>query len=311
MQPDISVIITTYNTAGYIQRAVDSALSQSGVVVEVILVDDVSSDNSWSVIESLTDPRIRKLKMDKNGGPSGARNAALALAQAPWVAVLDSDDSFAAGRLERLLRQLSESKADIIIDNLMVCHEEDGASFPMFDPARLQAMPSLSLADFIAGNQVFLGGYTLGYAKPIFSRAFLQQHQLSYDPDIRIGEDYFLLASALALGARCVVNAEASYNYTVRKGSISHRLRSADVERISACDQKLLARFKLDAAAQTAQARRTHNLHEAFAFSELVQAIKDRNIKGCMQAVALCPSCLIQLWRPISVRLQRLRKKVA
>ncbi len=202
MQPEISVIMTSYNTAGYIQRAVDSALSQEGVSLELIIVDDVSPDNSWEVISALQDPRIKAKRQEQNGGPSVARNTAISMASGQWLVVLDSDDVFEPGRLARMLAKAKADQADIVIDNLLVYREADGASFPMF--AEMPA--TLNLAGFIRGNQSFLGGFTLGYAKPMFSRAFLERHQLAYDPSIRIGEDYFLLASALALSARCTVD---------------------------------------------------------------------------------------------------------
>ncbi len=310
MQPDVSVIITSYNTAGYITRAVDSALSQTGVSLEVVIVDDCSSDNSWQVIEGLADPRIKRFRPAQNGGPSVTRNLAIGMATGKWLAVLDSDDTFDAGRLERLLKRAETLNADIIVDNLAIYREADGASYPMFEAERLTAIPKLTLAEFIKGNQYFLDGFTLGYLKPVFSSAFLAQHQLSYDPDIRIGEDYFLLASALALGASCAVEPTVGYIYTVRKGSISHRLQPADVSRINACDNKLLARFKLDGVAQAAQAKRTRNLARALAFTQLVEAIKQRNAGGICKVIISQPSAVLGLWRPIAVRLERLKKKL-
>lgn len=301
MQPEISVIITSYNTAGYITRALESALAQEGVSLEVIIVDDVSSDNSWEVISALTDPRIKKLQLERNSGPSGARNAAIALASGQWLAVLDSDDTYEPGRLARLLALARDKKADIAVDNLLVYREADGASFPMF--ASLPA--TLDLAAFIRGNQAFLSGFTLGYLKPIFSRAFLQQHQLAYDPEIRIGEDYFLLASALALGAVCVADATPGYRYTVRQGSISHRLKLADVERIMLCDAKLKRAYKLDAASEAAQLRREKNLQDAFSYTEALESLKSRDLLAALRHLISRPSAAVHFWLPIRARLER------
>ena len=114
--PDISVIITTYKVPSYIARAVNSALTQTGVSVEVIIVDDCSPDATWDVIQTLTDPRITAIRMEQNGGPSAARNRAIAAAKGRWLAVLDGDDLFLEGRLARMLALGEAKQADIIVD---------------------------------------------------------------------------------------------------------------------------------------------------------------------------------------------------
>lgn len=70
----ISVVIPTYNREKTILRALKSVLEQSYEVYEVIVVDDASSDGTDKIIESIKDERIKYVKLDKNGGPSNARN---------------------------------------------------------------------------------------------------------------------------------------------------------------------------------------------------------------------------------------------
>lgn len=303
MQPQISVIVTSYNTAAYIERAVNSALAQTGVTLEVIIVDDCSSDHSWQIIESMTDPRIKRFRPAQNGGPSTTRNLAIGMASGEWLAVLDSDDELTPGRLERCVGLAQRKNADIVIDNLTVCPETGGPEYAMFE-----SMPThLTLADFIEGNQAFLGGFTLGYVKPMFRAAFMKEHNLAYAPDIRIGEDYLLLAQALAEGAVCVGEQTQGYRYTVRAGSISQRLKLSDVERIGICDARLTSSYKLDEAALAAQEQRAKKLKEAYAFTQLVDALKAKDLIATLKAISYQPTALIQLWRPIHARLKRLQ----
>src|SRR6185369_11679995 len=77
-RPDVSVIITAYNMERYIARAIYSVLEQVQVAVEVIVVDDCSRDGTWREIEAISDPRIKRIRLDSNSGPSIARNTALA-----------------------------------------------------------------------------------------------------------------------------------------------------------------------------------------------------------------------------------------
>jgi succinoglycan biosynthesis protein ExoO len=305
---DVSIIITAYNVERYIARAIQSALDQAGPSIEVILVDDCSTDGTWSIVSTISDPRLKAFRLPGNGGPSVARNAGIAQASGSWIAVLDGDDIFEQGRLARCLERARAEKADIVVDNLTVVRETGGAMFPMFPPSQFSRTATLDLAGFITGNQSFMGGYALGYLKPVFSAEFLRQHKLSYDPDIRIGEDYLIMAEALADGAVCAVEPTAGYLYTVRAGSISHRLTPDDVLRISACDKKFLARHVLNPVARKAQKRREFNIKEVYAFTLLVDAIKQKNIKGAINALSQCPTAARHLWLPLKVRIGRMVK---
>jgi len=304
--PDISVIIATYNVERYIERAVRSALDQHGVAAEIIVVDDGSTDGTTGVVERINDPRITLIRHTGNSGPSVARNAAIAAAHAPWLAILDGDDAFAPDRLMRCLARARQTKADIIVDNLEIHREADGAIYPMFPPHAFARMGMLDLARFIRGNLLMLNGKSLGYLKPIFSAAFLRQHDLRYDPAIRIGEDYRLLAEALACGARCAVEPTAGYHYTVRAGSISHRLTLADVTRMQDSDRHFLARHKLPPAARRAQALRTFSLNEAYHFARLIDALKAKKWRAALAVIAQRPTAALHLWSPIVARLRRI-----
>lgn len=308
---NISVILTSYNVERYILRALHSALSQHDVSLEVIAVDDTSSDDTYGLLESVKDPRLTTLRLPVNAGPSAARNAALDRATGSWIAVLDGDDEFLPGRLSRLLRlaKRQQPSPDILIDNLTVHREADGARFPMFTATQLHAPGYLSLAQFIEGNRLFASGYSLGYVKPIFSAAFLRSHALRYEEDIRIGEDYFLLAQALACGARCLTDATEGYAYTVRKGSISHRLTYADIERMEALDARFIARHPLDATAAKAQARRSRFAQRGKAFLALIDAIRSRDHAAALKAIVQDPTCVWLLRLPLQARLKRLMAK--
>jgi len=98
-QPDISVVLATYNRATSVRRAIASVLAQEGARFELIVVDDASTDGTRDYLATLADPRIRVVLAERNLGPSGARNLGLDAAQAEIVAFLDSDDAFRPGRL--------------------------------------------------------------------------------------------------------------------------------------------------------------------------------------------------------------------
>lgn len=105
MKPEVSVIIPNYNGAPFLREAIDSALSQEGVEVEVIVVDDGSTDESRGIIESYGGS-IRSV-FQRNSGACTARNAGLALASSAYALFLDSDDQLYPDALMALAAQLS------------------------------------------------------------------------------------------------------------------------------------------------------------------------------------------------------------
>ncbi len=101
MEVAISVILPVYNAMPYLQEAVESILQQTLRDFELIIIDDASTDGSVAYVESLSDPRIIFLRNDINSGAAAARNQAMALARAPYIAFMDADDISAPQRLEK------------------------------------------------------------------------------------------------------------------------------------------------------------------------------------------------------------------
>lgn len=249
--PDVSFVIAAYNTSATIGRAIDSALAQRGVTVEVLVVDDASSDDTCDVVRSVADPRVRLIALEKNRGPGGARNAGLDAACGRWIAILDSDDEVEPDRLARMLARAEKANARIAVDNLDVV-SQDGSRDRMFPEAELARQTQLTLPAFITSNALFRSTHNYGYMKPVFLRAFLNDKALRFDESLRIGEDYLLLASALARGGRCVVEPTAGYVYHIREGSISRVLKKHHVEAMLLADDRFIGGHKLDSDARRA-----------------------------------------------------------
>ncbi|ACI98254.1 glycosyltransferase [Rhodospirillum centenum] len=101
--PAVSVVIPAYNHAAYVGAAIESVLGQSLTALELIVIDDGSRDATAERVEAyLGDPRVR-LERQANAGSHAAINRGVALARAPWVAILNSDDVFHPDRLARML----------------------------------------------------------------------------------------------------------------------------------------------------------------------------------------------------------------
>lgn len=303
--PDVTFVIAAYNSAGTVVRAIESALAQRNVATEVVVVDDASTDDTRQVVAAIEDPRVRLVALPRNSGPGGARNAGLEVARGHWVAILDSDDTVEPDRLARLISRAAKAGAQIAVDNLEVV-AGDGSRTRMFGEAELERQTLLTLPAFIASNVLFRSQHNFGYMKPVFARSFLAEHGLRFDETLSIGEDYILLASALARGGRCVVEPAAGYVYHVREGSISRVLRKHHVEAMILSDQRFVVGHSLGPAAAAAQQRRTRSLKEAYSFLSLVEHLKKGALARALGTAIADPAALRHLRMPIAARLRRL-----
>lgn len=109
--PLVSVIIPTYNRAATLRRTVDSALAQAYQPIEVIVVDDGSSDSTTEVLDSYGN-MIRAIRQE-NGGPSAARNTGARAAKGEWLAFLDSDDVWLPDKIARQVRIVTSASRPV------------------------------------------------------------------------------------------------------------------------------------------------------------------------------------------------------
>jgi teichuronic acid biosynthesis glycosyltransferase TuaG len=110
----VSVIVPCYNAAPFVRATIASVLRQSWSDLEVLAVDDGSTDATFQIIEAIAaeDPRVRVIRLPRNhGSPAAPRNAGVAAACGTWVAFLDADDLWHPLKLELQLRALHEYRA--------------------------------------------------------------------------------------------------------------------------------------------------------------------------------------------------------
>lgn len=115
-QPLVSIIVPVYNTEKYLAACLQSALDQSVADIEVIAVDDGSTDGSLEILRAFADkdPRLKLLVNEKNCGQAATRNRGLDVSTGRWLAFLDSDDRLAPDFCKVLLAEAETSGADII-----------------------------------------------------------------------------------------------------------------------------------------------------------------------------------------------------
>jgi len=121
---EISVVIPTYNHARFLAQAIESALSQTYPVCEVIVVDDGSTDNTREIVAGFGD-RVRYIYQD-NSGPSRARNRGIREARFPWIALLDSDDWWLPEKLRLQTEALERDPGAVLVYSSVYWVRQDG-----------------------------------------------------------------------------------------------------------------------------------------------------------------------------------------
>ncbi len=297
-EPDVSVVIAAWSAEAFIAPAIRSALDQDGVDVEVLVIDDASPDRTAEVAREAApgDARLRVESLAANGGPSLARNRAIALARGRHLAVLDADDRFAPGRLQRLVGLADATGADLVADNMTRCGGPDGTrdDGPFLRPDAITDGLLISLADYVDPRARQRFGGALGYLKPVFRRPSLERLGVRYDPALRNSEDHYLVAELLARGARFRLSASAGYNYLIREGSLSHRLSPALTGAIVDAERRFHAAHLAgaDARARAAMRRRLAYWQHVHQFEQVIAALKQRRPVSAARAFVGRPASI-------------------
>lgn len=114
--PAITVIIPMYNATKYIEQAIDSILNQSFKDLNVMVIDDCSTDGSYEFVQSRygNNPRVQLVRNKKNSGPIATRNLGFRLSNSKYIALLDNDDVMVPGVLEAFYNIAENQKADVV-----------------------------------------------------------------------------------------------------------------------------------------------------------------------------------------------------
>lgn len=139
----ISVVIPTYNREHSIRRAVFSVLNQSYANIELLVVDDASTDGTLELLAAIPDPRLRVLRQPQNAGASAARQAGILAARGDLIAFQDSDDFWLPEKLETQMRVFAELPEDYVaIFHSMIIYGRDfEGKHKRFGPRRTSCEP--------------------------------------------------------------------------------------------------------------------------------------------------------------------------
>lgn len=215
--PQISVIIPVHNTAPYLRRCIDSVRDQTLKNIEIILVENLSSDDSPLICDEYArlDSRIKVLHLTV-AGPSVARNAGVEIALAPFIGFVDSDDHIEATMYEDLLNALSHYQADMIYCNF--CYEyENGTNKQLYpNSGKVFSFSAKEVVFSILLDEVSSSPCTKLFKKELF-------YTLKF-PEGVFFEDHSTVYRWAAMCNKILWFDNVYYYYLQREGSTCHSL---------------------------------------------------------------------------------------
>ena len=235
--PLVSVITPVRNGAEFIERALDSALSQTLANIEVVVVDDASSDGTSELVAQYRrrDERIKLITLDENVGPGAARNRALDVAEGEWIAVLDADDTFKPSRLEHLIRVAEDAGYDAIADNLELVDPATGASNGLAFPLESDTVIELDAMSFLRNSRPG-GKVNLGWMQVVVRSEFLRNKDIRW-PGTRHAEDLTFTMRLFLHEVRFGLIGDAFYEYTQRRAARTGKRSGFSRTKRSAAEQ--------------------------------------------------------------------------
>ncbi len=218
-----TIVVPTYCAEATLGRALRSALDQTLRDIEIIVVDDASTDGSWGLINAIVteDSRIVAMRNDRNCGKPVGMNRAIALARGRWLAVLDADDWYHPERLARLIAIGERRHVDLVADNQFFF---DAQADRLVGTAWRTAESHwpLSFDHFLYGSNAY-ATFNLGMLKPVIRTDFIRRATLGYEEDARHGQDFFHMLQFYLAGGRAIVTDQPLYYYTQPFGAVSRR----------------------------------------------------------------------------------------
>lgn len=216
--PKVSVIVPVYNVENYLRECLDSLLNQTLHDIEILCVEDCSTDNSLKILEEYAkkDNRIVIIKHKKNSGLSAARNTAIKHATAPYIMNCDSDDMFDLTACEKMYNAVTQNNVDIAICGIEVFYETE-------TPQHIKDSDKLYYAIKEKGNKRLddnlINKINASFCNKIVSCDLIKKHKIEFPVGLNYEDAYFYFVYMPWVNKAFFIS-ENLYKYRRRANSI-------------------------------------------------------------------------------------------
>lgn len=247
MRPKVSVIVPCFNVENYIDRCLNSIVSQTLKEIEIILVDDKSTDMTPEKCDAWAkkDCRIKTIYKDINQGLGYARNSGLSIATGEYVAFVDSDDFIEVDMYERLYCECMKNHLDCIYSEFNVDHYP---GFRVVERPECLYIGRLEIEklrlDIVGSEPSFISGvkYHCSSCKGLYSLKLIKKRSLCFNSERQyISEDLLFNLAFLYQAERVKIVPWQFYHYCLNGSSVTHSYRPDKWQKLIIMLQKLSA----------------------------------------------------------------------
>ena len=230
----VSLIVPVYNVEKYIGRCLESCLEQTLNDLEIILIDDGSTDNSGIILDQYKDKDPRFFVIHKeNGGLSSARNAGLDVASGEWIMFLDSDDYLVPNACECVWTETQEEPTEIIVfgTNYFPSYPEPSNKSWLDYTFKVETARFYSFSPDILFNTPGGNPYVWRHS---YSSSLLKRYDVHFDETVAFGEDMLFQLSVFPHAQKISFISDVLYNYRIgRVGSLMDEAEKKPVEKMN------------------------------------------------------------------------------
>lgn len=217
----ITVIVPVFNVEKYLRSCLDSILSQTMTEMEIILIDDCSTDGSTEILKEYIKefPELVMVRNEQNSGLSFCRNLGISLAQAPYLCFIDSDDTIEPSMFEDMVKLSLQNSLDILMSNYKYIFS-DGKCMEFF---REEVIYNAGVQEGIGFLKESLKWHCLpsgGNCSNIYRTSFIRENEILYTPGTYFEDVKFQLDSLIAAKRVACVH-KSYYHYFKRESSIT------------------------------------------------------------------------------------------
>jgi glycosyltransferase involved in cell wall biosynthesis len=290
----VSVVMPAFNAEDTINGAIDSVLNQTYSNIELIIVDDASTDCTFDKVSAYTDPRVILVSHMQNKGEGAARNTAINLAQGRWISLIDADDVWVKNRLTKLLGICNQDDKCVIADNVMPFFStKNGREYikPLFSKNELGvhgSIQTLKLVDYLQLNRMLL--------QPIYPTNILRENGIEHS-NLTFASDTEFLINVLHTGAKLKILNEPLYLYRLTPGSATDNTTWPSIMR--GMFEGLLENHDFNNQEKEAIKHRINRLKDRERYSNFLSALRQKSIKKMMLSATDDPWVLYYFMRHI------------
>lgn len=232
----ISIIVLVYNVEKYLKECVNSIIAQTYKNIEIILVDDGSTDASGIICDDYQNAYNNIIAIHKtNGGIDSARKAGIRIAKGNYVGYVDGDDWIESEMFEKMHRHMVVNGVKVVESGIIDSNGDyDSYRYPSFIEGKYEGEEFEKKIEpyMLYSGKFYRLGIMASLCNKLFERSILTKYQLLPDPSDNIVDDTMVSIPCIAETKSLYITQECFYHYRIRNDSVKHTTRADFAEKI-------------------------------------------------------------------------------